>query len=291
MERLGAVSKNLLDLKEDEKNLAKCRSAHLREAAYLISRADPDGDLDILRDGYISARDQLCDEVGLNKDERIILCSHLSEFIAGGSDDREILKKFLQAEEAPDSPVICYLRNPIADLAYTEFVREIPKAGVLYADSFQAVCENLIDGESDYAILPLVSGSDGRLSRFEAMISSYGFVISAVAAVTPNPDSPSDRFALLSRSAELPRKASAAECLHLKITIPSSGDPGALISAARESGAELIETGTVYQDSRKSFSFAFEITNANLAVLLTYLAFEEGGFVVNGLFTTQKTPD
>ena len=236
-------------------------------------------------------RDLLDSQGALGRGDRITLCAHIADTVGADVPDETLIKIFLQADDRPNAPVIGYLRNPIADLAYTEFVRNIPNASVLYADNFQSVCENLIGGESDYAILPVVSGSDGRLSRFEAMINSYGFVISAVAAVTPNPDTPTDIFALLSRTPELQKKPAQDEMLCLKLSIPSNGDPAALAFAADQFGAELIETATAYQNSRKSYSFVFDITEAKLAALLSYLTLEESGFVVNGLFITQKTPD
>lgn len=293
MERSQAVIKNLLALKDDEQMLSECRSAHLREAALLFLRSTPDqsADFDLLRENYEAMRDSLSAANALGAADRMTLCRHISDSVGARLSDEGLMSLFLQAEEGPESPVICYLRNPISDLAYTEFVREKPGAGVLYADSFQAVCENLIGQESDYAILPIVSGNDGRLSRFEAMISSYGFVISAVASVTHNHDAPPDRFALLSRSPEIPRKPDAGEILCLKLSVPSSANCAALISAAARLGAILREAETLYQDSRKSFSFVFEITNARLAALLTYLTLEEGGFVTNGLYIPQKTPD
>lgn len=295
MDGLSAVAKNLLELKTDEKLLTECRSAHLREAALLLCRSSAaDGlasDFDALRESYASMRDFLCTKGVLLYGDRIALCTHIADTVGADVSDEALMRYFLQAENRPKAPVICYLRNPIADLAYTEFVRDIPNASVLYADSFQSVCENLIGGESDYAILPVVSGSDGRLSRFEAMINSYGFVISAVVAVTPNPDTPTDRFALLSRAPELQKNPARDEMLCLKLSIPSSGNPAVLAYAANEFGAELIETATAYQDSRKSYSFVFDITEAKLASLFSYLTLEESGFVVNGLFITQKTPD
>ena len=294
MERLNAVAKNLLGLKADERLLAECRSAHLREAALLLYRGsitDGTADFDNLREGYASACASLYAAGALNREDRITLCAHIADAVSAGLSDELLMRYFLQAEDRPKDPVICYLRNPISDLAYTEFVRDIPNASVLYADSFQSVCENLIGGESDYAILPVVSGSDGRLSRFEAMISSYGFVTSAVAAVAPNPDMPSDIFALLSRTPELPPKPVRGEILCLKLSIPSTGVPSALTRAADGFGAGLIETATAYHNSRKSHSFVFDITEARLAALLSYLTLEESGFVTNGLFITQKTPD
>lgn len=295
MKRLDAVAKNLLDLKEDEAILSGCRSAHLREAAYLICMNSTLGsiasDFDSLRERYVSMRDSL-DMIGaFNLTDRITLCTHIANTLGAELSVNLLTKYYLQAEDRPKAPVICYLRNPISDLAYTEFVRDIPNASVLYADSFQSVCENLIGGESDYAILPIVSGSDGRLSRFEAMISSNGFVVSAVASVTPDPDISSDRFALLSRAPEVPQKPDRHEILCLKLSIPSTGNPTALMTAAHDCGAILLESGTTYLDSRKSFSFVFDITESRLAAFLAYLTLEESGFVTNGLFITQKTPD
>lgn len=288
MERLAAVAENLSHLKKDEEILKECASAHLREAARLICDGirldDLDSDFDGFRSRYRTACDQIDEACTIGAAERILLCTHITDTLCKNKPRELLLKKFCSADEPAKEPVICYLRNPIADLAYTEFTRTIPKAGVLYADSFQTVCENLIGGECDYAILPTVSGSDGPLTRFETMIASYGFAVSALATVTPNPDTAPDTFALLSRNVEIPVTTDPDSVLCLSFSVPASASVTEILLAAETNAFKAVRVGTQSLSGRKSLSVTLDITYGNIAAFLAYLALETDGFVINGVF-------
>ncbi len=288
MDGFAAIAKNLASLEGDEAMLLECRSAHLREAARLICEGVGPDDLTSDFESFLEKYRNACNEISagsvLGANDRIALCSHIADILGKNIPQSALFKTFCSSEEAPKEPVICYLRNPISDLAYIEFTRNTPRAGVLYADSFQAVCENLIGGECDYAILPVVSGSDGRLIRFETMIASYGFAVSALASVTPNPDTAADTFALLSRSIELPELKNPYSRLCFAFSVPASTSPVKLLSAAEKNGVVPTDIGTQSSSTRKNFSLTLDVTNGNIAAFLTYLALEESGFVANGLF-------
>lgn len=284
MDGFAAIAQNLAELSPDEEKLFDCRSAHLREAALLLCRGvtleSATADIDLFRAEYEAACAAM---VPLCARDRRILCSHIAELMTKAMPREVILERFFSPDIPSDDPVICYLRNPIADLAYTEFARETD-AVVLYADSFNAVCENLSGGECDYAILPVVSGSDGRLIRFENMIASYGLVVSALASVTPNPELAPDTFALLSRGIELPRKTAQNERLCYSFSIPADSDVSELLSAAKECELGVISLGTASTPSRKSFSLTLDITSGKLEAFLAYLVLEEPGFVNSALY-------
>ncbi len=289
MDGFAATAKNLADLEGDEAMLLECRRAHLREAARLICENVTPDDLSVDFEGFLEKYRNTCNEISagsaLYANDRVMLCSHIADILLEKSSQRSLLRVFCPSEEKPKEPVICYLKNPISDLAYIEFTRNTPDAGVLYADSFQAVCENLIGGECDYAILPVISGSDGRLVRFEGMIASCGFAVSALAAVTPNPDVATDTFALLSRSIEMPDRTDPASRLYFTFSVPANTALGGLLSAAEKNGIVPTDIGTQSSSARKNFSLTMDVTNGNIAAFLTYLALEESGFVANGLFT------
>lgn len=284
MEGFAAVAENLAGLTADETNLAECRFAHLREAAWLLchesSLESASADIDDFRAEYVRA----CRTLGeLCPADRRTLCAHVASFMTKDMPRELLLERFFSPDRPSKTAVICYLRNPIADLAYTEFARRTD-AGVLYAESFNAVCENLSGGVCDYAILPIVSGSDGRLVRFENMISSYGLVISALADVSPDPEQAPDTFALLSRGIELPRRMNDDERLCYSFTIPADSDVSGLLSAASENGLGVISLATSSTPSRKSFGITLDITSGRLDAFLAYLVLETPGFVNTGLF-------
>lgn len=289
MEGFAAIAKNLAALKDDEGMLAECRSAHLREAALLICDGIVTDDLpynfDSFRERYKSACNAIDSYEKLHANDRIVLCSHIAHLLSENMSADSLLKKFFSSEDLPKDPVICYLRNPIADLAYTEFTRDKPQAGVMYADSFQAVCENLSGGKCDYAILPVVSGSDGRLIRFEGMIASYGFAVSALISVTPNADSAPDTFALLSRNVKVPNAPLADLKLCFTFSVPDGTEIANLLRAAKFSGFGTVDIRTQAFSERKNWSLTFDITNGKVAPFLAYLALEHAGFIANGLFT------
>lgn len=284
MDRFSAVAQNLAGLAEDEELLSVCRSAHLREAALLLCRGATFESAAADIDGFRAEYSLACRALGLeNEADRRLLCTHIADLLTEGLDRDLLLNRFFSPEKPSAEPVICYLRNPIADLAYTEFVRR-RRAGVLYADSFNAVCENLSGGECDYAILPIVSGSDGRLIRFESMIAAHGFVVCDICSVAPNPDAAPDTLALLSRGIELPRKTAQNERLCYSFSIPADSDISELLSAAKECKLDVISLGTASTPSRKSFSLTLDITTGRLEAFLAYLVLEEPGFVNTGLF-------
>ena len=82
---------------------------------------------------------------------------------------------FGATEPLPDDAIsrVVYQKNIYTDEAFLRFAREIPDIKAHYADSFQAVCEQVSAGQTEYCILPLENSQDGKLARFYSLIERY----------------------------------------------------------------------------------------------------------------------
>ncbi len=94
---------------------------------------------------------------------------------------------------------IVYQHNIYTDEAFMHFSRVLPTAKACYSNSFSGVCEQVLDGECEYCILPLENTQDGRLVRFYGLIEKYELKIALTCQVTTSDNRHSTVFGLCRR--------------------------------------------------------------------------------------------
>lgn len=105
---------------------------------------------------------------------------------------------------------IAYVRNAYSDAAYRQFSKELTEPTVLYRESFAAVCEELYADRCDFAILPVESSRDGKLSVTEKLVARYELAPVFYCTV-PTTDDGTLRFGLFSSAPMLPKHADSIE--------------------------------------------------------------------------------
>lgn len=94
---------------------------------------------------------------------------------------------------------VVYQHNIYTDEAFLLFSRALPTAKACYSDSFTGVCEQVLDGECEYCILPLENTQDGKLVRFYGLIEKYELKIAMTCKVTTLDNRHSTVFGLCRR--------------------------------------------------------------------------------------------
>lgn len=99
--------------------------------------------------------------------------------VLGALRAKELARRLRLAGYPPFDPAApartAYFRNAYSDEAFRRFAGEFREPTVTYCDSFAAVCEELYAERCDYALLPVESDRDGRLSGVDRLITRYEF--------------------------------------------------------------------------------------------------------------------
>lgn len=150
---------------------------------------------------------------------------------------------------------VAYFRNVYSDKAYKRFSRELSDPTVVYLSSFNAVCEELWADRCDFAILPVESSDEGRLSGVEKLIAKYELSPMFFTRVKTH-DGASLRFGLFAASPLIPPKAEAVEILAFA---DESSHLSRLFTAADYLGCELLDCAALpsERDFQKSYRLVF----------------------------------
>ena len=123
---------------------------------------------------------------------------------------------------------LSYVRNRYNDMAYEKFSKIIRNMKFSYVSSFAQACDDVISGNSEYAILPVENSSDGRLFGFYSLLDRYELRICGVTELDTDDDTASDiRLALVGRT--LPKRIQNDSICDIEFSI------------AREDGKKLID--------------------------------------------------
>lgn len=194
----------------------------------------------------------------------------------------------------PAVSTVVYLRNPLTDIAYSNFSKVLKDARVSYEESFIAVCEAVYYNRVPYCILPIENYEDGRLSGFMNIIRKYELKI----VMTCNVESASGKitkFALLKR--ELTRIEYGdilKDGFFLEIGFSFGEEQSRLhevISAALFFGYKLnkIDSLPIYYSEKEYYFDVVFLGDGDLMKFLCWLDFEFPRYEVLGIYTQIKT--
>ncbi len=135
---------------------------------------------------------------------------------------------FPEADEPSENAAdrILYRKNGYTDRAYLKFAGLLVAPRAAYADTFEAVCEGVYEGDCEYCILPLENSEEGRLNSFWRLIGRFGLKIVATCDVPTASHGQTTRFALLrlapQRLADKHRSGYLLECAIPQSSLPAS---------------------------------------------------------------------
>ena len=193
-------------------------------------------------------------------------------------------------EEAPlPLPIrIAYQRNTMADDAFLHFSAVLDHPRVFYVHSFAAVCEEVLYGRCAFAILPMESTGEGRLSTVSRLIDRYGLHVLMTTEIKSPDGLRNTVFALLGRDLRLldtPQPASHV----LELSVQATEEPPIeeLLFAARLCGLRLEQMDTVTDptdESRTVLHPRFSASDDAFCTFLCYRAMEAPNSEIVGFY-------
>ncbi len=293
LENIKAKDAELLDTLEK-------RVAHFCERTSLLADSLSDkseSDYTSLYERYADDQPDMSDVIDENKEyikgifnkvasyDRI----KLAELLSKKGNKTLALESAMEQDEIAK---VVYLKNSLADIAYSVFSRVIKNARVVYAESFSEVCEEVYYSRVPYCILPLENSDDGRMAGFANLIRKYDLKIvmtcnveSAVEKVT--------KFALLKRELsvlECPKSTNDGDYLEMEIKLGTKCSLHDVLEAANLFGYKLCKIDSFplqYSEKEYYFNVVFE-GKGNVNGFICWLEFEVQRYDVIGIYTHLK---
>ena len=276
------VLSNLRNLEKELEETLEKRIAHLCELANAILKDG--GDADVVKSIILSIRSDgevyPIPVLGENEKELKMLFSGISlierivifkaVFAAKLFEDFHLHSAQFLSEEATGK--ISYVRNSYNDVAFGHFATVIDGAKVAYYDSVSDVCESISSGDSQYCILPVETGKDGRLLSFYEIIMSNNLRINAEYDLKSSDGETYTRYALL--SAALPARRGKHGQRYLEVSYADTDNLSIkdIISAAEYCGLRISAIDTLHLGNKKTVNIVFETNGADVHTFLTYLS-------------------
>ena len=295
--------KNLHRIDEKQGRLFESRKALLRELAFAISKGGR-ADADTIQNNYLSAFStytpdkKLWEGVGffsgISIHDQLMVCRYITELLGNSLSFAESVLG--QAEPCPERAKgrISYVKNNYTDSAYLLFSSALRSPRCSYSDSFETICEDVYNGESEFCILPIETSTDGKLFSFYSLIDRYELKITAVCSVEHPGGGKITDFALLARSLSLPLKNKKTD-LMMELRVYQSLDQSAgiydIFKAADACRMPLVRVDSIalpYGNGLLSHYAVFSLSPSRLDELLTYLALEFPQCYVTGIYTKIK---
>ncbi len=290
---------NISRLDGKQASLFASRNALIRELAFSICDGNPSPEK--LRQNYASAfnaAESAYDTAqryfgGAATVDRANVCAAIAELM---DKSNPFLRAVLgQGESCPKKALgkISYVKNNYTDSAYLVFAKQVHEPKVSYSDSFETICEDVFNGESEFCILPVETSSEGRLFAFYSLIDRYDLKTCSVCSVDRDGGAAFTKFALLRRSFSDSNinniiKNNGAR-LELRISPPTSPDDSinSILVAADACGMPLLRVDSLplpYGDSLLSHYAVFEVKQDAICGFLTFVALEFPQCYVSGLY-------
>lgn len=293
LENIKAKDKELLYALEK-------RAAHFCEKTALLENGvlhNGDGDNALLYGSFAEYEPDISEAVDENQEyvkgvfNKIISYDRIkiAEILSKKNGRFSVLEH--SEEESRESKVV-YLKNSLADIAYSTFSKVIKNARVVYAESFSEVCEQVYYSRIPYCILPLENSDDGRMASFANLIRKYELKIvmtcnveSAVEKVT--------KFALLKREfsiCQCPETMNDGDYLEIELNLGTKGSLHNVLEAANMFGYRLCKIDSFplqYSEKEYYFNIVFE-GRGNIEGFIYWLEYEVRRYDVIGIYTHLK---
>jgi len=236
---------------------------------------------------------------GLRNAAAVALCRLAAVKIGG--DDCEALIARLSGACAPRGEIRLIVPPGAGALGASEIFAAALRAGsgeragvtIAQRDDFSEVAQEVGDGESDFAVLPVSSSSEGLLTTFRLLASRYDLRLCMTCPRT-SPDGSVTVYGLYSKCFPV------LECggeRFVSVVLPPRGDDSAtaceLLSAAEAIGLPLCRLSALpisYSENEFASELTFHIPSPSLlAEFLLYLASFCPACVLSGLYNQLAT--
>ena len=287
------INKNIKNLDKVISNTLEKRIAHVLEKAENMMSADSE-EMRVIyeKENDCNGKERYCIEENSKYVsavcQNISLCDRLYS-IENMTPERsmEILSEKKGDYFAADTVV--YLKNPLTDIAYTNFSNILSDARVSYKESFSDVCEEVYYSRAPFCILPIENYEDGRLSGFINMIRKYELKI----VLTTNVESSNGKitkFALLKRELtklNCPDKYRHSEYVEIGLNFGNNPKLHKVLESALFFGYNLykVDSFPVYYSENEYYFDAVFSGNGELEKFISWLELEVPRYEILGIYT------
>ena len=186
---------------------------------------------------------------------------------------------------------ISFVKNRFNEQAYEKLAKGLANPKPEYASSFAESCENIIDGTSEFCILPISNSTDGRMKSFYSMLDRYELKISATTDIED--DIGTVRYARVARSCKpIDLKDKNGKYIFEFSTISSDGEfLASLLTAANISEATQISIDSIpveYASYLKRFFFSFSLPAQKAVIFSLYIALNYQNYIPIGIYKEIK---
>ncbi len=288
------VLSNLRTLEKELGETFEKRMAHICELAQAIIKDG--GDIDVVKSIILSIRSDgeiypmsVLDD---NEKELRMLFSGISVI------ERLLIFKTVFSEKFSDeirsysiTPIsekalgrIAYVKNSFNDAAFEQFSNIVEDAKAAYYDTLSDVCESVISGYSQFCILPIETGKDGRLLSFYETITSSDLKINAEFDLKSLDGETYTRYALVGASIQTRKGKSGQRFLEISYTDTDNLSIKDIISAAEFCGLNVYSIDTLFSGGEKTVNIVFESNGAEIKTFLIYLSVDCPDHTVIGYY-------
>lgn len=183
---------------------------------------------------------------------------------------------------------IAFVKNDLNNTAFDFLSRSINNAKPIWVLSFASACESVVDGKSEFCLLPIENSSDGKLLGFYSMIERYDLKICTVCEVDDR-QGETVSYALLARGCkELSKKSDGCELAFEFSLLSESCDfltELLCASSACQASMEKVCFLPVQYDTRlKRYIFSFKVPSQELLPFNAFLALSYHSYTPIGYY-------
>ena len=182
---------------------------------------------------------------------------------------------------------VALVRNRYNDEAFSLFSHTLIGAKRSYYPSFTDVCDSVVDGWSEFCLLPLENTQNGRLFGFYSMMDRYELKICAATETDVEGPQGRTRYALVGRS--LPERIPKNSLWNFECSVVTESDrfPSDILQVAPILGAKLLKIDTLpvqYNEDSHRIYFTFRTSEEEAAAFDFYLTDEHRSYATIGLY-------
>lgn len=283
IDKINVLQENLRVIGSRADISAEQRELVLREVARLICSRLNNTDLADIRASYLSLTSpaDATDELILY-DEMLkvpMLAEGVKRLIAIGNDD--------------DTPAgthgrIAYAKNKFSDAVLNLLADTMHNARPTTVASNTAACEAVINGKSEFCLLPIENTRDGKIFGFYSMLDRFELKICGVNTLDADDDMSGIKYALIAKSCKdfsFSRSRGTEYIFEFSVVSRNGDFIEPLLQVAKKCGATLLSVDSrpvEYDQQLRKYLFGF-LTDGN-PMLRMYPAFNYHGYTPIGLY-------
>ena len=186
---------------------------------------------------------------------------------------------------------VAYVHNKRSDDAFLAFGKKVfnPKAD--YVSGFSDACEAVMDGRSEFCILPLENNTEGRLYSFYALLDRYDLKICHKTDISNEDGTDTVGFALVGRAVGEGFDRDERVRFEFSVVDEDTDFISRVLGVAEALGGKVYSIGTqpvLYDEGSCRCYFSVDMRAHMATAMALYMSIEHSGYAPLGLYKIQK---